>query len=123
MPMVRRGFTDRRRDALLQQLGQAAGPLSIREIMQRARLHPGERTEVKRVLRDLAREGVVTHEGKRFALPRAAKAESERPARGVAPPRAGRAPSLRSQVGELEGVLVPAPDAAPGFLSDAPRPA
>ncbi len=37
--------------------------------MQRARLHPGERTDVKRVLRDLAREGKLLRDGNRFSLP------------------------------------------------------
>ena len=47
---------DRRREALLQELRRAEGKLlSLRELMQRARLHPGERTDVKRALRDLAR--------------------------------------------------------------------
>jgi ribonuclease R len=40
----------------------------VREIMQRARMHPGERTEVKRLLRDLAREGKLLRDGKRFSL-------------------------------------------------------
>jgi ribonuclease R len=61
----------RRRDALLEQLRKAAGkPLSLREAMQRAGLHPGERTDAKRILRDLAREGALLRDGKRFSVPR-----------------------------------------------------
>ncbi len=77
---------DRRREALLQELRRAEGKLlSLGELMQRARLHPGERTDVKRVLRDLAREGVLLKDGKRFAAPGArpvAKAASLAPAPG-----------------------------------------
>ena len=37
--------------------------------MQRARIHPGERTAVKQTLRDLSKEGTLTRDGKRYALP------------------------------------------------------
>ncbi len=58
-----------RRDALLEQLRAAGGKaLSVRDLMQRARLHPGERSEVKRVLRDLAREGELHRDGRRYSL-------------------------------------------------------
>ena len=60
---------DRRREALLAELRRAEGKLvSVGELIQRTRLHPGERTEVKRVLRDLTREGTVLRDGKRFAV-------------------------------------------------------
>ena len=42
---------DRRTTLLLEQLRGAREPIGLGEIMQRAKLHPGERTEVKRVLR------------------------------------------------------------------------
>src|SRR5512143_739524 len=72
---VGEGSQDRRREALLEQLRRAAGgPLSLRELMQRAGLHPGERTEAKRALRDLAKDGTVVRDGKRFALPAAREA-------------------------------------------------
>ena len=65
--------TAARRERLLAQLREAAGrPLSLREIMQRAGMHPGERTDAKRVLRDLAREGVLSRDGNRFSMPSAA---------------------------------------------------
>jgi ribonuclease R len=55
---------------LLEKLREAEGkPLAVRELMTRARLHPGERTEVKRALRDLAKAGAVLRDGKRFSLP------------------------------------------------------
>jgi len=63
---------DARREALLSQLRAAGGrALSLHDLMQRARLHPGERTEVKRLLRDLARDGKLLRDGKRFSLPAA----------------------------------------------------
>ncbi len=75
---------ERRAALLLEKLREAAGkPLGIREIMQRARLHPGERTEVKRTLRDLAREGQLLRDGKRYSMPGARPAAAQ-PARPVA---------------------------------------
>ena len=58
---------ERRRTAVLDELRRAGGKaLSVRELMQRAKLHPGERTDVKRALRDLAREGVLHRDGYGF---------------------------------------------------------
>ncbi|HEY6888963.1 MAG TPA: hypothetical protein VI300_14320, partial [Solirubrobacter sp.] len=72
-----------RSSALVDVLRAAGGkPLGVGELMQRAKLHPGERTEVKRALRDLTREGKLLRDGKRFSLPGA------RPA--AAPERTGR---------------------------------
>jgi ribonuclease R len=86
---VGQGTQERRREALLEELRRAAGrPLSLRELMQRARLHPGERTEAKRTLRELAREGVLLRDGKRFAVPAPKQAREGAPARGLPP--AGR---------------------------------
>jgi ribonuclease R len=101
---------DTRRDALLASLRQAEGkPLSVRELMQRARIGPGERTAVKRALRDLTRDGVLARDGKRFSLP------SARPARPSQPvtlgpsasreaPRSGQAKS-RGPVGRRRGIV------------------
>jgi ribonuclease R len=69
----------RRRTALLDELRRAAGkPLGIGELMQRAKLHPGERTDVKRALRDLVRDREVLQDGKRFTLPGAKPAPAGR---------------------------------------------
>ena len=68
-PMTDDGARANRREALLEQLRAAGGKaLSVRDLMQRARLHPGERSEVKRALRDLVREGELLRDGKRFSL-------------------------------------------------------
>ena len=74
------------RATLLAELGKAASkPISVQELMSRAHVHPGERTQVKRVLRDLTREGVLRRDAKRFVLPGAAP--SIPPGRGLQPPR------------------------------------
>jgi ribonuclease R len=89
---VGEGSQERRREALLEQLRRAEGhALSLRELMQRAKLHPGERTDAKRTLRDLARDGVLQRDGKRFALPVPKEARAAAPAAGLpAPGRPGR---------------------------------
>jgi ribonuclease R len=80
---------ERRREAVVEQLQRAAGkPLSVHEIMHRAKLHPGERTQVKRTLSDLTHEGAVRRDGKRFAMPGASEAA---PAGAIAPVRQGGA--------------------------------
>jgi ribonuclease R len=85
---------DRRREALLDQLRRAPGKaLSVRELMQRANLHAGERTEVKRALRDLAREGALLRDGKRFSVP------GERSAAKPAAPAPGLAARRRAAKG------------------------
>jgi len=82
------------RTALLAELGKAAGkPVSVQELMARARIHPGERTEVKRVLRDLAREGLLRRDAKRFTLPGAAPALPA--VRGLQAPRRPQLPAGR----------------------------
>ncbi|MBI5069826.1 MAG: ribonuclease R [Deltaproteobacteria bacterium] len=67
--------------------------LSVGEVVQRARLHPGERTQVKRILRDLARQGLVQRDEKRFSVP-APRSETAEP--GTL--RAGKAPRLAPPV-------------------------
>jgi ribonuclease R len=98
------------RAALLAELRKAAGkPLSVPEVMSRAHIHPGERTEVKRALRDLAREGVLRRDARRFTLPagdagagEASAAPAARP-RGLALPR--RSPPAAGRGGALLGTL------------------
>jgi ribonuclease R len=83
-----------RRQALLAALRDAGGKLlSVADLMSRARIHPGERTAVKRLLREMVREGPLLREGKRYALP-SARAPAE-------PPRvpAGRARGERPRAG------------------------
>jgi ribonuclease R len=88
-----------RTEALIHQLRAAAGkPLSVRELMQRAHVHPGERTQVKRVLRDLAREGTLVRDGKRYALPDARPKPTAAPA-----PRVTGGP--RPPLGRRRGVV------------------
>src|SRR4051812_34763408 len=95
------GRDDRRREALLEQLRRATGrPLSLRELMQRAGLHAGERTDAKRALRALAQDGALVRDGKRFVIP--APRNAAAPAASVAPARReGRAP----RGGQRDGIL------------------
>jgi ribonuclease R len=89
----REGTRERRREALLGELRRSGGkPLGIGELMERARLHPGERTDVKRTLRDLVRAGDVERDGKRFSVPGARPAAA--PAGRLAPPQRARGPLL-----------------------------
>ncbi|MFL5299491.1 MAG: ribonuclease R family protein, partial [Anaeromyxobacteraceae bacterium] len=68
--MAQESTRERRATLLLEKLREATGkPLGLGELMQRARIHPGERTEVKRTLRDLTRDGVVHRDGKRYSIP------------------------------------------------------
>ncbi len=99
--MAHDGSHGRRREALLEELRKTDGkPVGVRELMQRARLHPGELTEVKRALRELVREGAAVSEGKRFSLPGARPAgEKGR----LAAPRPGR---LAGHAGTIVGTLV-----------------
>jgi ribonuclease R len=70
--MPSRPETTVRREVLVAELRRAAGrALSLPELMQRARIHPGARQEVKRVAREMVREGLLAQVGRRFALPRA----------------------------------------------------
>jgi ribonuclease R len=95
--------TNQRRDTLLDHLRQAGGkPLGIGELMQRAKIHPGERTAVKRALRDLTHEGIVHRDGKRFSVPGAKPAPAE--AGGLAVPHRSR-PILGGARGTVVGTL------------------
>ncbi|BDG07207.1 ribonuclease R [Anaeromyxobacter paludicola] len=111
--MPDKDLADRRRERLVAQLREGAGqPASIGELMQKARIHPGERTEVKRVLRDLTREGLVLRAGKRFWLrgaekpaagPRSGGGRPSRPA--AEPERRARPPAALSRGAGLLGTL------------------
>src|SRR5512137_2873971 len=70
---------ERRQDALLSALRTAGRPAGVKELLQRAGLHPGNQTEAKRILRELVRDGVATRDGKRYALAEPAAREAVRP--------------------------------------------
>jgi ribonuclease R len=83
----------RRRAALLDELRRAGGkPLGVQELMQRARLHPGERTDAKRTLRDLVQEGLALRDGKRYSLVGAKGAPAEEKGGPRGPRTGGRRP-------------------------------
>ncbi|MGQ0504034.1 MAG: ribonuclease R [Myxococcaceae bacterium] len=78
-------------------LREEARPLGVKELLRLAGLHPGQQTALKRVLRDLVREGAIQKEGKRFFVPE----------RGGARARAAIAGKLSGQGGgrRVEGTL------------------
>ena len=80
---------------LLRTLEKADHPLGVAELLRASGLHGGQRTEVKRTMRALVREGRVERAGQRFWLAgrRAAAKDGQRPG------QAGRARKL------LEGNL------------------
>jgi len=87
------------REQLLAELRAVAGKLlSVRDLMQRAKLGPGQRTLVKRTLRELVRDGTLRRDGRRYALPRAAPTLPPRPTVGSPPLALGRG---RGMVGTL----------------------
>ncbi|HZZ83599.1 MAG TPA: ribonuclease R [Anaeromyxobacteraceae bacterium] len=95
--MADKDLSTHRRERLVAQLREAAGrPASVGELMEKARIHPGERTEVKRTLRDLTHEGLVLRAGKRFWLRAAEKpAAAKRTALPERPPARPGAPTAR----------------------------
>ncbi|MGZ6077143.1 MAG: ribonuclease R, partial [Myxococcaceae bacterium] len=54
---------------LLGALEKADHPLGVAELLRSAGLHGGQRTDVKRVMRALVKEGRVERSGERFAMP------------------------------------------------------
>src|SRR5690348_7016043 len=54
---------------LLRTLEKADHPLGVAELVRGSGLHGGQRTEVKRVMRALVREGRAERAGERFSLP------------------------------------------------------
>src|SRR5205823_703718 len=77
------------------------------EIMSRAQINPGARTDVKRVLRELVRAGTVLKEGKRYAVAGAKPAEAKSNGRSLTPAlslreKGTQAPRVRGLVGTLK---------------------
>jgi ribonuclease R len=68
---------------LIEIVKEADHPLGIKEVLDRAGMHPGQLTEVKRALRDLVRSGEIIKEGKRFCTPEVG--EEVRARKGRAP--------------------------------------
>jgi ribonuclease R len=92
----------RRRAALLDELRKGAGKLlGVNELMQRARLHPGERTDAKRTLRGLVQEGLAVRDGKRYALAGAKAAPPPEKGDLRAPRAAGKRTGGKGIVGTL----------------------
>ncbi len=78
-------------------------PLGLKELQRAGGFHPGQQTELKRVLRELVRDGQLEKQGKRYIAP-GARLPS-------APPGAGagkRTPVARKATGERSAVKAPA---------------
>lgn len=93
-------------EQLKQILADADHPLGVKELLRLAGLHPGHQTWLKRILREMVRQGGIIKEGKRFLLEpvsggRSSDEEAE-PSR-----RKGRKGSIptRPESVQLEGVL------------------
>ncbi|MGI5864471.1 MAG: ribonuclease R [Myxococcales bacterium] len=65
------------RAAILDVLAESKKPLGLGELLTRLGLNPGQRTELKRELRELVRAGDIVKDGKRYDLP--AKARESAP--------------------------------------------
>src|SRR5215469_2627319 len=68
---------------LLRTLERADHPLGVAELLRASGLHGGQRTEVKRAMRALVKEGRVERAGQRFSLPGRKKPARDQPSRGA----------------------------------------
>ncbi|MCU0699175.1 MAG: ribonuclease R, partial [Myxococcaceae bacterium] len=83
--------------ALVQSAGRLVG---LKELLRAGGLHPGEQMELKRVLRDLVKDGRLERDGKRFGVPGREHERKSGPAWDSKKPagvraKAGVAPGLR----------------------------
>ncbi len=67
---------------LVRLVQQADHPLGVRELLKQAGLNPGEQTDLKRVLRELVRDGKLEKDGKRYTTPSARRAPAAAGAAG-----------------------------------------
>ncbi len=63
-------------DQVLELIATAGRLVGMKEILRVGNLNPGVQTELKRVLRDLVRQGKVERDGKRFGVPGQPRASS-----------------------------------------------
>src|SRR6516164_9252120 len=68
---------------LLRTLEKADHPLGVAELLRASGLHGGQRTELKRAMRALVKEGRVERAGERFSLPGRTKPARDQPSRGA----------------------------------------
>jgi ribonuclease R len=84
--------------------------MALPELLNRGGFHPGQQTELKRVLRDLLRAGEIAKEGRRFLRGTPEQRPRNHPGRGKAhvdieTGRARRITQLRRRGGVVEGIL------------------
>ncbi len=87
-------------EQVLALVGTAGRLVGIKEIQRAGGLHPGEQTALKRILRELVKDGRLERDGKRFGLPGAVHEKRSGPAWDVKAPKdvranAGVSPGLK----------------------------
>ncbi len=90
-------------ELLKQLLADADHPLGIKELLRLAGLHPGQQTVLKRMLRELVRQGDILKEGKRFVPRVPSRREPEARAREQGGAAAWRQGSPESSGRRREG--------------------
>ena len=99
-------------EQILKLVSTAGRPVGIQELLRAGGFNPGEQTAVKRVLRDLVKEGRITRDGKRFVT------ADTKPKAKSGPAWGGKAPAI---VRATHGVK-PRAQAAKKVVEEAPRP-
>lgn len=96
--------------ALVQSAGRLVG---IKELLRAGGLNPGEQTLLKRILRDLVKEGRLERDGKRFGVPGKEHSRKSGPAWDAKAPA-----SVRAKAGVTPGFKKSAPGAKPPRVRD-----
>lgn len=82
--------------ALVESAGRLVG---VKELLRAGGVNPGEQTQLKRVLRDLVKQGRLEQDGKRFGIPGRAHERRSGPAWDAKKPT-----SVRARAGVSEGL-------------------
>ncbi len=97
-------------EQILKLVSTAGRPVGIQELLRAGGFNPGEQTAVKRVLRDLVKEGRLTRDGKRFVPADEKPKAKSGPAWGGKPPAIVRAQrGVKPRARRLEPAAAPAP--------------
>ncbi len=97
-------------EQILKLVSTAGRPVGIQELLRTGGFNPGEQTAVKRVLRDLVKEGRVVRDGKRFAPADEKPRAKSGPAWGGKPPAIVRAQhGVKPKARKSDAAPAPAP--------------
>ncbi len=92
--------------SLVELVSSADHPLGVKELLKLSGVHPGQQTALKRVLRELVRDGQLVKEGKRFKLSKSKQSEAvEVKEDGNAPRRMHRERFPEKKRQTVEGTL------------------